>query len=229
MSFDAYGFDFDHTLGRDNGLERHAFFAYARDLGGALDEHDATLGHDIDRALDRVRSGGSALELEIPAFYAAHGMHNASAAAWKERCFALVDSHVQASAGAVELLRTLREHGIPAAILTNGWTPLQQMKIERALGEDVVPAILVSDQIGALKPARAAFAALAGALGLPPERIVYVGDNPAVDVAGSLAAGMQAVWVDVDGVAYPPEILPPTLRVTALGELAERIENTQVP
>ena len=229
MTIDAFGFDFDHTLGRDNALERHAFFAYARELGTTLDEHDEAILHEIDRALDRVRSGSSTLEHEIPAFYGAHGMPGARADSWKRQCFALVPSHVKPSPGAVELLAKLRVLAIPTAILTNGWTPLQQMKIAQALGEDAVTTILVSDQLGVLKPARAAFDALAEVLPFPRARIAYVGDNPAVDVGGALAAGMQAVWVDVDGLTYPPDVPPPTLRVTALGELEELIENTQVP
>ena len=229
MTFDALGFDFDHTLGRDNGLERRAFVEYARDLGCPFDEHDPALGRHIDAALERVRAGAASLDEVIPAFYREHCSARASAQEWKQHCFALVPELVRPSDGAVELLAGMRARGIPGAILTNGWTPLQQMKIARALGPHAVTTILVSDGIGALKPARAAFEALRAALGLPAARIAYVGDNPTADVAGALGAGMQAIWVDADGLVYPQDLPPPTLAVKSLGELGELIENTKVP
>ena len=226
----GFGFDFDHTLGRDNGLERKAFFNYAAELGCAFDEHGAPAAHDIDRALETVRSGERTLDDAIPAFYRDHcGIGSATAERWKEHCFALVPQLVEPSPGAVDLLHALRRKQIPSAILTNGWTPLQQMKIAQALGADAVSTILVSDELGALKPSRRAFAALLDAMHLPAARVAYVGDNPSVDVGGALAAGMQAVWVDVDGLVYPQDVPAPTLRVKGLGELRELIENTQVP
>ena len=36
---------------------------------------------------------------------------------------------------------------------------------------------------------------LASRLGLPPERILYVGNNPGIDVAGAKAAGMGAAII----------------------------------
>lgn len=49
---------------------------------------------------------------------------------------------------------------------------------------------------GAAKPSPCIFAAAAEQLGLPAARILHVGDHPEHDVAGALAAGMGAVWLD---------------------------------
>jgi FMN phosphatase YigB (HAD superfamily) len=84
---------------------------------------------------------------------------------------------------------------------------------------------LVSDHLHALKPARAAFDALVGAFGVARGDVWYVGDNPAADVAGALRAGLHGVWYDWEGLRYPPELPPPTLRIRELRELETLIEN----
>ena len=118
---------------------------------------------------------------------------------------------------------------MPVAVLTNGWSPLQQRKIAQALGADAPPVVLVSDELGAIKPAPAAFAALVDGLGVPRERVWYVGDNPAGDIGGALAAGLRAVWFDWERLPYPAAVPPPTLRIGALRELARLVENANAP
>ena len=39
--------------------------------------------------------------------------------------------------------------------------------------------------------------------------VVYVGDDPHLDVEGARGAGMQAIWIDREGVEWPAEIAPP--------------------
>lgn len=54
---------------------------------------------------------------------------------------------------------------------------------------------LCSEDSGALKPSATPFAMLLSRLGLPPERVLYVGNSPAIDLAGARAAGMAAAIV----------------------------------
>jgi HAD superfamily hydrolase (TIGR01509 family) len=49
---------------------------------------------------------------------------------------------------------------------------------------------------GVGKPDPRIFHAAAKALDLPPEAILHVGDDAALDVLGALSVGMQAVWVN---------------------------------
>jgi HAD superfamily hydrolase (TIGR01549 family) len=154
----------------------------------------------------------------------------ASTARWQQHCYDLVDELVRPLDGARELLAALRARGVPRAILTNGWTPLQQKKIARALGDEALGmTILVSDAIHAVKPAREAFDALVTALAVPRERVWYVGDNPRGDVAGALAAGLRAVWFEWEGQSYPQDLPPPTLIVASLRELGTLVENNVDP
>ena len=53
-----------------------------------------------------------------------------------------------------------------------------------------------SGDLGVSKPDPEIFLAGADLLGLPPERVVYVGDRWATDTIGALAAGLSAVWLN---------------------------------
>lgn len=225
----AIGFDFDHTLGVDNALERKALYRYAEELGVPLDPRDGTWPSRIEELLTAFRAGEISLERMVARFCEALAVRGADPDRWRAICYELVDRMVQPIDGAREAIAALRTRGIPLAILTNGWSPLQQKKIARALGPDTIETILVSDQIGAVKPARAAFDALVAALGVPRERVWYVGDNASGDIGGALAAGLRAVWFDWEGRQYPPDVPPPTVRIRALRELPVVVENAVAP
>jgi 5'-nucleotidase len=224
------GFDFDHTLGVDNALERKALYAYAQELGRPLDPQDPLSRTQVEALLADFRADATTMDEMIRRFAGLFDLREARADRWRESCYALVDALVRPVDGARELLAALRARAIPAAILTNGWTPLQQKKIARALGEDgrALP-VLVSDAIGAVKPARAAFDALVDTLGVPRDRAWYVGDNARGDVGGALAAGLRAVWFDAEGQRYPQDLRPPTLRIGSLRELETLSENGIAP
>lgn len=223
------GFDFDHTLGIDNGLERKAFYAFAEELGHPLDPNDVLWPERIEALLAELREGRTDLTSVIERFAQSLGVRGADPDRWRAICYGLVDRLVEPVDGACELLDTLRARGVPMAILTNGWTPLQQKKIARALGHHAPQTIRVSDQLGVLKPDRAAFDALVAVLGVPRDQTWYVGDNPRADIAGALAAGLRAVWFDWEGLSYPQDLPPPTLRIHALRELEPLSENTIAP
>lgn len=219
----AVGFDFDHTLGVDQGLERRAFVRLAAELGREIPPEDPVLT-GIDELLAQFRADRLSLDDAVNTFVAAlkevrrgregppQGVH------YREICYALVDELVEPLPGAVRLIAELDASGVRTGILTNGWSPLQQRKIARAIGDFAGP-ILVSDQLGTAKPADAAFACLAQALETARADVWYVGDNPHVDVAGAHAAGMRAAWLDWEGHAYPEEIAPPNAHIHRLLDL----------
>jgi FMN phosphatase YigB (HAD superfamily) len=118
--------------------------------------------------------------------------------------------------GASELLEKLDEMGIRYALLTNGWSPLQE---EKARLIHFRGSVYVSERIGALKPSRAAFDVLAKHFELPFERIWYVGDDPTVDCAGATDLGFHAVWYDWESRAYPNDLSKPEHVIHDLSEL----------
>jgi FMN phosphatase YigB (HAD superfamily) len=228
----AVGFDFDHTLGVDNGLERRALYAYANELRRPLDPHDEAARKHVEAILADFRNGITSMDHMLARFAHSVGADPAatSTARWQHHCYTLVDELVRPIDGAHDVLAALRAGGIPTAVLTNGWTPLQQKKIARALGDaSLGMTILVSDAIGAIKPQRAAFDTLVANLNVPRERVWYVGDNARGDVVGALAAGLRAVWFNGENQSYPQDLPMPTLTVTALRELTKLAENTIAP
>ena len=171
----AVGFDFDHTLGLDNGLETTAFYRLGAEMGHAISERDRPWSAFIADVLTRFRSGRLSLD-EMVAGFALHlgrepGPH--WAARYRELCFHLVDELVTPIEGARELLAVLAQRAIPTAILTNGWSPLQYLKIARALKYD--GPVLVSDELGMLKPDPGAFAKLIEVLAVDRACIWFVG------------------------------------------------------
>jgi putative hydrolase of the HAD superfamily len=85
-------------------------------------------------------------------------------------------------------------------IVSNGTGATQRAKIERAGLARFFEPILISEEVGARKPAPQIFMRAAEVWTLPPEAILVVGDDGDHDVAGAHAAGMCAVHVG-DGTA----------------------------
>ncbi len=55
---------------------------------------------------------------------------------------------------------------------------------------------LAAHRFGCAKPDPRIFLAACHALGLPPEQVIYVGDDLALDVLGAQQVGMQGVWMN---------------------------------
>jgi len=76
--------------------------------------------------------------------------------------------------------------------------------------------IVTSEQARAIKPNREIFDYLSQKMGLPPERIMYAGDNPVPDVLGPVRAGMVAAWVNRTSARRPRKVPAPHVRVRSL-------------
>jgi putative hydrolase of the HAD superfamily len=75
--------------------------------------------------------------------------------------------------------------------------------------------------VGALKPDPAIFHKVIEGTDLQAHEVVYVGDDPLLDVEGARGAGMQAIWIDRQGAEWPPQIVPAPCTVRSLTELVE--------
>jgi putative hydrolase of the HAD superfamily len=224
----AFGFDFDHTLGLDHGLEREGFVLLARELGIMPPQGEDAVHAVSTDVVERFRAGELTLAVMVAEFVARVRGDTCDdddhAPRWRELCCGLV-GRVTAIPGAQELLAELQARNIPVAILTNGWTPLQRMKIAQAL--HFTGDILVSEEIGAVKPAAAAFAKLVASLGVAPAECFYVGDNPVADIVGAQAAGLRGVWFDWEGHPYPSGEVPPAHVVHALSDVFALVPGRQ--
>ncbi len=103
----------------------------------------------------------------------------------------------------VAAFHALHASGLPLAIVSNnsGAAP-EQMKnhgvcwVNDLVDLPRVAAIIDSSLVGVAKPDPAIMAPALHALGVPAERVVYVGDTVHADIVGATAAGMQSVQLD---------------------------------
>jgi 2-haloalkanoic acid dehalogenase type II len=65
------------------------------------------------------------------------------------------------------------------------------------------PIIVSSESAQAYKPHAAIFRHLSDQVGLPPEKILYVGDSRLADVVGAKNAGLKVAWVNRSGSNAP--------------------------
>jgi putative hydrolase of the HAD superfamily len=108
--------------------------------------------------------------------------------------------------GAEVVLEHAARSGV-AGILSNGFRETQRGKIARFGLDRWVRHVVLSEDVGAMKPAREIFDAAWRAAGGGPGRRVYVGDSFATDVLGAKAAGWFPIWFDRHGRPAPRPVV----------------------
>jgi putative hydrolase of the HAD superfamily len=107
------------------------------------------------------------------------------------------------------------------ALITNGASDTQRHAL-RSLGiEQQFGAIVISGEVGIVKPDAAVLAIALDQLGTKPEDVWHVGDSLATDVAGAKGAGRTAVWLNRGGLAWQDGDPKPDHEIRSLRELAE--------
>jgi putative hydrolase of the HAD superfamily len=76
-------------------------------------------------------------------------------------------------------------------------------------------------QIGVGKPHPRGFERIAEELRVAPSEIVYVGDDPVLDVEASRAAGLRSAWVNRFDQQWPDTLAPADISVTNCTQLAD--------
>lgn len=123
--------------------------------------------------------------------------------AWLTRFPADQREAMAVAPGAVEGLASVRAQR-PIAVITNGPSDLQRGKIDRLGLEDHVDEVVISGEVGVIKPDRAIFALAAERLGRPLEQGWMIGDNPVSDIGGARDAGLRTIWLRL-GRDWQPE------------------------
>ncbi len=96
--------------------------------------------------------------------------------------------------GTMETLQRLKER-FPLGLLSNfthapaAWGILEELGLR-----PLFQLILISGDLGYRKPHPSVFQKLCEGLGVLPEELLYVGDDPGPDVYGALGAGVRPVW-----------------------------------
>jgi 2-haloalkanoic acid dehalogenase type II len=76
-------------------------------------------------------------------------------------------------------------------------------------------------QIGVAKPHLRCFQQLAGDLRLEPRNILYVGDDPFLDVQAARAAGLRTAWMNRDGASWPRNLERADIDIADCTQLAD--------
>lgn len=205
MTVDAVVFDWGGTLTHDPvidhvGLWRDAAACLAAATDGDGDQLAAHL-LDAERRL-WARCEETRLSFTLAEIFAAH-MGGLSG----ERARDVLDeasscyleawaAHLSHHPATAVTLKRLRAMGLAIGMLSNTHWPAAFH--ERLLARDgLAPLIDVrayTSDMERAKPDPAAFGVVLGHLGLPPARVVFVGDRPRDDVWGAQQAGMRAIW-----------------------------------
>ena len=120
--------------------------------------------------------------------------------------------------GAVSLLEFLSGK-VKLGIITNGFTELQQERLERTGLKHHFEFIVISEEVGLAKPHSGIFDHALALMGNPErDRVLMVGDNPDSDILGGINAGFHTCWLNADNREVPAHITP-THQVISLGEL----------
>lgn len=130
--------------------------------------------------------------------------------------------------GVEALLLELQSRGARLAVISDGPLVSQAAKAAALGVARYADPVILTDAWGQAywKPHARAFGAVACAFGLPPERLLYVGDNPEKDFHAPTRLGWRSVRLRLpEQVRHhlPHAEMPPTFEVTSVAALRERL------
>lgn len=212
-------FDLDNTL-----YDREeAFLAWADDFL----RHDLKLSDEGEiavtlktlRDLDAAGYGSKAAIFgRLRDLFPSHSVAvNMTLAQWYERFL----TFIRLEPDTQDILDCLKRLPMPFGVVTNGG-PRQWDKLRRLGLSEVSSCLFVSHDVGISKPDPRIFHAAAQCLGVKPEEILFVGDNPALDIGGAQRAGMTTAWLS-RGLPWPddPNLRAPDFTLATLIEILD--------
>ena len=105
----------------------------------------------------------------------------------------------------IEVLQRLRAGGTRTALVSNiGWDPRPVLRTYGAA--DLLDVLVLSDELGVVKPDPAIFRHACDALGVEPAEAHMIGDNAAAD-GGAAALGCRFTLVPADPARAPDTLL----------------------
>ncbi|MFP5597601.1 pyrimidine 5'-nucleotidase [Kluyvera sp. 142486] len=120
--------------------------------------------------------------------------------------------------GAVSLLNALKGK-VKMGIITNGFTSLQQIRLERTGLREHFDLLIISEEVGVAKPDRRIFDYALEQAGNPDRsRVLMVGDTAESDIRGGMNAEWATCWLNAHQRLLP-EGITPDWTVTSLHEL----------
>lgn len=162
----------------------------------------------------------SAKQLQVNRFTPWADKLNTSAAALNSAFMQAMADICTPLPGATELVNALKGRA-KLGIITNGFTELQQIRLQRTGFADLFDTLVISEQVGVAKPHIDIFNHAFSLMGHPPKQhILMVGDNPQADIQGGINAGIDTCWLNRHSAARPDGITP-HVEVTSLSQLQQ--------
>jgi putative hydrolase of the HAD superfamily len=84
------------------------------------------------------------------------------------------------------------------AIITNGIDVWQKKKLSQSGIQKYFQTVIISENVGIKKPDAKIFLVCLGELGVSPEEMVYIGDNPVLDIQAARNCGIHAIYLRTD-------------------------------
>ena len=128
------------------------------------------------------------------------------------KCSFLVD-------GALEVCRHIATAGKQIYIITNGFWPTHEARIQHSPIQEYMSSFFVSELIGHKKPSTEFFAHVLSCIpSADKSKILVVGDSLSADIAGGINAGIDTCWFNPQGLENRTGIMP-TYEINKLLEL----------
>jgi len=200
-------------LDLDYAYLRRLLAARAHSVGDdALASAEALARTEIDR---RVRAGGRGSDAWRDYFRILLRAVDAPVDSREAVIDALADAHAKvgiwtvAIAGAVEAVRAIKQKGYRVGVVSNAEGRVERDLTSAGFG-GLFETVVDSHHVGVEKPDPAIFRIALERMSATPESAIFLGDVPAIDVAGAAAAGITPLLLDRFGVYPEPGV--PTLR-----------------
>jgi putative hydrolase of the HAD superfamily len=116
---------------------------------------------------------------------------------------ALRDEAIRPFDDAVSTVQWLRAQGCRLALLTNGGSKGQRLKIDRFDLAALFDVILIEGEVGFGKPDPRIYTRALSDLAVAPDEAWMVGDNLEWDVAGPQREGVAGIWIDARRQGIP--------------------------
>ena len=106
------------------------------------------------------------------------------------------------------------------ALITNGLSDVQRPRLASSVIRNCFAEVIISEEVGAVKPDPAIFDATFERLGHPPRaEVLLIGDSLTSDIAGGRGYGLATCWFNPTGAARPADATS-TYEIHHLNELA---------
>ncbi|RMH65443.1 MAG: noncanonical pyrimidine nucleotidase, YjjG family [Calditrichaeota bacterium] len=225
--YDWLIFDADNTLYDFDAAERQAFDDLLRALGRPADASVYDRYQIINQQVWLLFEAGrlNADQVKVVRFSRLFGELGirADAAEAAHRYLDFLGQYNMLLDQAADVIPKLAEtHKL--LLLTNGLSRVQRARFTDSVLSPYFEDIIISEEVGAVKPQKAIFEAAFKRMGHPPrERVVMIGDKLSSDIKGGQDFGLDTIW-------YNPRLLPapadlcPTFTIKQLREIEALVQ-----